>query len=260
MVWYIQHTRHNGANMSDGVGSELNWCSNCKTWALLKFFDIKEKTGRRFKTCNNCRTRHKCDQCDYACSASSSLKTHIKRVHDDVRDFECGQCDYACSTNSDLKQHVKRIHDKIKDEQCPHCDAKFSDSGNLKRHIKTCTDTGKLRGSSGEHAVMAVLDNLGIEYQYDCSYEVKDKSLLRWDFKIKDKNVFIEYDGEGHYFPVRYGGMTEDEAIVALGDTKRRDMIKNDYCKENGYPLLRIPYYEKDNVERLISDFLSASF
>ena len=34
--------------------------------------------------------------------------------------------------------------------------------------------------------------------------------------------------------------------------TKRRDEIKNKYCQENNIKLLRIPYWEFDNIENIL--------
>ncbi|MDM0587660.1 hypothetical protein QTH25_12860 [Clostridium perfringens] len=34
--------------------------------------------------------------------------------------------------------------------------------------------------------------------------------------------------------------------------TQKRDKIKNNYCRYNCINLLRIPYYELDNVEKIL--------
>ena len=81
-----------------------------------------------------------CHQCDYKCSTRSTLKTHIKMVHDKIKDIECSQCDYKCSTRSTLKIHIKRVHDKIKDFECNQCDYKCSTRSNLTKHIKQVHD------------------------------------------------------------------------------------------------------------------------
>lgn len=39
-------------------------------------------------------------------------------------------------------------------------------------------------------------------------------------------------------------------------DIIRRDTIKNDYCKNNHINLLRIPYYEQNNIENIIINHL----
>ena len=199
-----------------------------------------------------------CSICDYKCSTKGDLKKHIKQVHDKIKDFECSICDYKCSDNNSLKQHIKQIHDKIKDFECSICHYKCSSNSDLTRHIKTCT--GNLNCSSGELAVMNVLKSLNITYLYDTSYgNVKHKRLLKWDFVIETSGepLFIEYDGKSHTLPIRYGGISQERAEENLTSSKIRDKIKDDYCNENGLLLLRIPYYEKENVFSLVSDFIS---
>ena len=85
-----------------------------------------------------------------------------------------------------------------------------------------------------------------IYYQYNTSHEVKAKGLLRWDFIITncDEPLFIEYDGQQHYEPQRFGGISKEKAEIKFEKQKEHDKIKDDYCNENGYLLLRIPYTE----------------
>lgn len=200
-----------------------------------------------------------CPTCDYKCSTNGHLKKHIKGVHDRIQDIECKKCDYKCSENGSLTRHIKRVHDKIKDFKCPTCPYKSSTNVDLKTHIKTCT--GEINCSSGELAVMKALDKLNTPYIYDQSYDnLKDKSYLRWDFRIDtgDSPVFIEYDGKFHYFPIKKSReMTQEQAEDNLKTIQKRDKIKDDYCNDNGFLLLRIPYWDKANVESLVSDFIN---
>jgi hypothetical protein len=241
------------------------------------------------KCCDTCLKRFKCHICDYKCSTDANLKKHIKQVHDKIKDVVCLQCDYKTSTNNNLQKHIKQVHDKVKDHECLTCDMKFSTNvdlrrhikmvhdkiknyecltcdmkfstnGNLQKHIKICT--GEINCSSGEFEIMKVLEKLGLKkdmyYIYDQSYELKDKSYLRWDFRIlADEPIFIEYDGECHFFPVKYGGISEERAKENLIKAQRRDKLKNNYCDDNGYALLRIPYWEKKNIETLVTEFLN---
>ena len=56
--------------------------------------------------------------------------------------------------------------------------------------------------------------------------------------------MFIEFDGEQHYFD-RKGIWNNNDT---LEDIQARDQIKNNYAIKNKIPLIRIPYYERDNI------------
>jgi len=201
------------------------------------------------------------DGCGIGFQKQSNLNRHNKMIHLKIKDFSCpvDGCNMTFSSQSNLDAHIKRIHLKIKDKICnvEGCIYTCSSQGDLDKHIKICT--GKLNCSSGELAIMKILDILGIEYEFNQSHDnVRDKNLLRWDFKItyNGKIYFIEFDGKFHYVPIRKSkAMTQEQADENLKTTQKRDKIKNDYCENNNIPLLRIPYYEKDNIDALIKAF-----
>ena len=68
-------------------------------------------------------------------------------------------------------------------------------------------------------------------------------------------NLIIEYDGEQHYKPMRYHD-DEDRNISDFKIRQQRDEIKNKYCEENNIELLRIPYWEKQNIDSIIINCL----
>lgn len=59
----------------------------------------------------------------------------------------------------------------------------------------------------------------------------------------------IEYDGEQHFSSI-FGE-------ESFRNTVRNDKIKNEYCEKKGIPLLRIPYYKYDDIEKIIKDYLN---
>lgn len=89
-------------------------------------------------------------------------------------------------------------------------------------------------------------NNINFIVQYifkDCKY----KAPLRFDFYLPNNNVAIECDGEQHKKVIDYFGGEEN-----LKKQKIRDEIKNNYCKENGIKLIRIPYWEENNIEKIL--------
>jgi hypothetical protein len=201
-----------------------------------------------------------CSQCDLKFSQNGNLQTHINGVHLKLKPFACSQCDLKFSANGDLQTHINGIHLKLQPFKCENCEYKCSSNGNLQKHIKTCT--GELKCSAGEFKIMKVLADLDMEknenYLYNTSFwNVKDKNLLRWDFIVNhnENPVVIEFDGEQHFRPVRFGG-SKEQSEQRHDDVKRRDKIKNDHCKENNIPILRISYLDLDNIETLVKEFL----
>lgn len=80
-------------------------------------------------------------------------------------------------------------------------------------------------------------------------------TYYRFDFYLPDYNLFIEYDGQQHYQPVRFFG-TDKDAQQVFERTQANDKIKNRYCEENNINLLRIPYWEQNNIETIINNYL----
>lgn len=75
---------------------------------------------------------------------------------------------------------------------------------------------------------------------------------LRFDFAVlntlNEVVYLVEFDGEFHFKK-----MYEDHD---LEKQKRYDKMKDDYCKEHNIKLLRIPYWEFDNIEDILDLYL----
>lgn len=93
-----------------------------------------------------------------------------------------------------------------------------------------------------------------IEYKSEYTVYIGD-NYYRYDFYLPQYNLFIEYDGQQHYKPVRFYGNDEDAKYV-FKRTQEHDEIKNRYCEENNINLLRIPYWETKNIETIINNCL----
>ena len=109
--------------------------------------------------------------------------------------------------------------------------------------------------SKGEKEISRILDELKVDYIYNMGYfkDLKcNKKPLRPDFIIEDKKIWIEYDGIQHY---QYGKFNGD--LLDLMNIKYRDKLKDDYAIKNGWKLIRILYWDFENIEKiLINEFL----
>lgn len=107
----------------------------------------------------------------------------------------------------------------------------------------------KCNSSKGELKISNFLDNCNINYisQYkfkNCIYI----NQLPFDFYLPDYNMCIEYDGKQHYKPLEYFGGKQTFILQ-----QQKDEIKNQYCQENNIKLLRIPYWEFENIEEILN-------
>ena len=102
--------------------------------------------------------------------------------------------------------------------------------------------------------IQQFLEKSKIEYKSEYTVHIGD-SYYRYDFYLPQYNLFIEYDGQQHYRPVRFYGSDEDAELV-FKRTQEHDKIKNHYCEENNINLLRIPYWESKNIETIINNHL----
>lgn len=115
-----------------------------------------------------------------------------------------------------------------------------------------CTGNTKSCGcmrSGAEVDIASCLTNHHIQYvQQKTFIGYRDVGPLKFDFYIPKYNIALEYDGELHYMETSLGNDLEGQ--------QRRDAIKTKYCEENDIILLRIPYWERDNIESILTDWL----
>jgi hypothetical protein len=101
--------------------------------------------------------------------------------------------------------------------------------------------------SKGELKIIQLLTNNEIPFVHD-KYIFTDCKLstggtARFDFYVNNLYI-IEYDGEVHYESSKNGWFTKDRLEI----TKQRDQEKNEYCWKHDIPIIRIPYWEYDNL------------
>ncbi len=84
--------------------------------------------------------------------------------------------------------------------------------------------------------------------------ECKNERMLPFDFGLTDTEnnwYIIEYHGEQHYIPKEFfGGKKQFKLQIKL------DKIKVRYCKNNNVPLLIIPYWDFENIEKILEKTL----
>jgi len=106
--------------------------------------------------------------------------------------------------------------------------------------------------SKGEKVIKSYLENNEIKHKHQFRLDdCRCKKPLPFDFAIFDSNnnlkCLIEYDGELHFNSFDYFGGENK-----FKEQQYRDKIKNNYCKQNNIPLLRIPYWDFSNLEEIL--------
>lgn len=111
--------------------------------------------------------------------------------------------------------------------------------------------------SAGESIIETLLQENSINYLFNKGYFtdlLSEKGrILRFDFILLNNDNkpyrLIEFDGEQHF---------KDLPIFkeSLQIRQSRDKIKNNYAKKHNLPLVRIPYWELNNItiEMLLGD------
>lgn len=91
---------------------------------------------------------------------------------------------------------------------------------------------------------------------------LRDDKKLEIDIYIPDLKLAIEYDGEQHFKPVRFGGISEERAKEMFKDTKERDKLKNklikSHIKNSGVDIqnfIRFNYRQDITEELILNEF-----
>lgn len=134
-----------------------------------------------------------------------------------------------------------------------------------KPHALTTNKTGcpKCKSSKGEDKIAMFLQEKEIDFMMNKRY-FKDLfgiggQNLKPDFIIEDRKVWIEYDGIGHFEPKDFAGKGEEWAKENFETLKYHDKLKDEYANEHGWKLIRIPYWEYNNIENILNEILNKS-
>jgi hypothetical protein len=105
--------------------------------------------------------------------------------------------------------------------------------------------------SGMEEKVSKWLIKAGLRFEREKRFQdCKRIRTLPFDFCV-DGKFLIECQGHHHYRSIAYyGGESSYQRV------KENDKIKADYCKFREIPLLTIPYWDRNEIESILKDFL----
>ena len=110
----------------------------------------------------------------------------------------------------------------------------------ISKHQQRCPKCKQLNVESRAcKEITKFLEDNNIEFEKEKRFDsCKNIASLPFDFFIVNTNILIEYDGLQHFKSSKSGFFTEEK----VKKIQERDKIKTEWCKNNGYNLIRIKY------------------
>lgn len=126
---------------------------------------------------------------------------------------------------------------------------------NPKKYCKRKTERIRpISVSAGQNKIRNLLYWNNVPFKQEYTITINNK-IHQFDFALfNEKGIFcfIEFDGEQHFISIEeFGGEK------GLLERQKLDKIKDDWCRENNYKLIRISYKEIDTLTfRDINNFI----
>lgn len=200
--------------------------------------------GKQVMMLDNLIRGHKCYYCSYE-ERGKKLRHSIDYIESEINSINGNKLlnpqDYKDSVTRNLKIRCS-------------CGNIFTTSfSNYTKHgINTCFSCS-CKESTGEERIRNFLELNKIDFVQEKRFpDCRDKKPLPFDFYLPKYNLILEFDGQQHYEP-KFGKKSYLKTV-------EHDKIKDEYCKSHGIYLLRIPYWDGNNIEEIITNELKDKF
>ena len=268
---YINCSHKMKCKCNQGHDLEVSWssfrvgyrCPHCSGNARRTIEQIKEEFNKIGWTLLTTEYKNNKQQLDYICDKGH--KHHIC-WNDFQQGYRCPYCaGQAKLTIEQVRQAFKEEGYELLEEEYHNaytkmkyrcCNNHINETTwrNFQQGLR-CPNCNKYKG---ENKVEDFLQSYNIEYEIQKTFkDCKDRSLLRFDFYLTNYNMCVEYDGIGHFEPINFNGIDDKRANEGFKKQKLHDQIKDKYCLDNNIKLIRIPYWEFDNIENILKQELN---
>lgn len=222
---------------------------------MIDLRDCIEKQRPDSSVCRRKFYRHYCDNCN--------KDRGYQRKNYDKLGKNPGLCHACVSDNNynrskDIKQYTNvNFNDYVikqyNGKNCKHYKTKCIICGSVKGYLMKQSWLVKCKQCSTGYSENRVRDFFETKFnkdfpnmRLDILKNPKTGRNLELDGYCEELKLAFEYDGRTHYEP--WDANKPEE----LAKTQDRDKLKNKLCKQNNITLIRIPYWEKDNLEEYI--------
>ncbi len=197
-------------------------------------------------------TRNK-SQCPY-CAGKYPTKDYNLLI---IKPILCEEWDYKKNSKKP-EEYTPKSQSKVW-WKCKECEHEWESTIFHRSDGRGCPQCNKSKGQKYIQSVLKI-KNIIFEEEYDKFKDLLSDlgNPLRFDFAVfEDKEkiklkCLLEYDGEQHFKMIK-GWITKEEFLKI----KYHDQLKNNYCEKYNIPLLRIPYWEFDNIEKILLNYLN---
>ena len=200
-----------------------------------------KKHGEQSMMADNLIRGHKCKECSYESRFNSMryskeyISSYIASVNENTL---LNPDDYSTVVKRNLRIRCK-------------CGNEYVTSfANFERYNVNSCFSCSCKESAGEVIIRKFLESNNILFEQEKRFsDCRDIRPLPFDFYLPQYNLCIEFDGKQHF-----GEMSN--SIFDYNTISKHDKIKNDYCLDHGIDIIRIPYYDGNNIAKILKNKL----
>jgi DNA-directed RNA polymerase subunit RPC12/RpoP len=223
---------------------------------IIRLTDYVEKLKLEWKCllCNNTWKSHANAilYCKKSCPYCKDLTENNKKIDN-----------FLLEHNNLVQRLDNYINNYIKMQwKCLNCNNIWVASASGIINKKRLTGCPHCSSRKNEKIVGEILQKLGFTFIKNKPLFINGKKYLP-DYYIPLLNLYIEYNGQQHYSPVKFGGMSEEQAKIALNKQIIRDNNFRKYCLENDLFLFEIDgrsFRNNDLRDYILNHFVSRIF